>query len=106
MIEMPAPGTSFGTYYCKSDGDKFWSICESEFSWYLHGYKEEPTNIELVADPDGEYIGWLDAEGKHEGRVYMVQHEKVFNIQFAYGYKAEEAAGKGLAVRLSARRIS
>ncbi|MDO8944027.1 MAG: hypothetical protein Q7U75_12640 [Desulfobacterales bacterium] len=106
MIPMPAPGTPFGTYYCKSNEsrDNFWSICESMFTWHLCGYRDdEAVPVELVADPGGEYLGWLDAGGRHGGRVCMVQHRKVFNIQFPYGYEAAEERGEGLAVGLSVR---
>lgn len=105
-MQMPAPGTNFGQYFCKSYENNFWSICESRFMWDIHGFKEEPVIIELIADPEGNYMGWLDSEGRHGGKPYFIQHKKVFNIQFPYGYKAEEEAGRGIAVRLRVQEVS
>ena len=100
-MEMPEARKNFGIYYCRTnpEKDKFWGICESAFT-YKMSYGDEPTPIELIVDPEGEYLGWLDSEGRHDARVYMVQHEKVFNIQFPYGYKLAEEKGEGIAVPL------
>ena len=101
-MEMPETGKNFGTYYCRTnpEKDKFWGICESAFTYKMSYILDEPTLIELIVDPEGEYLGWLDSDARHDGRVYMVQHKKVFDIQFPYGYKIAEENGEGIAVPL------
>jgi hypothetical protein len=53
--------------------------------------------VDLIEDVDGELMGW-EAAGA-EG-LRMVQHHRIFNMQFPAGYLASEAAGDGRAVRL------
>lgn len=100
---MPAPGTVLGTAWARlgeGPAGPEWQYVHGDCRTFGCYSKEEPILIELVADPDGQLMGWLDARG---GGPVMVLHPKVFNIQFAYGYRLEEEHGKGLAVRLSGR---
>lgn len=54
--------------------------------------------LNLIEDPDGKYCGWLSPED--EGKISMVQHERVFPIQFPYGITAAIENGDGFAVKL------
>lgn len=99
----PEPGTVLGTAWARlGDGPAGpeWQHVHGDIRTFRCYTADEPVLVELVADPEGQLMGWLDADG---GGPVMVQHPRVFNIQFAYGYRIEEEHGKGLAVLLSAR---
>lgn len=64
---------------------------------------EEIVEVRLIEDPEGAYMGWV--ETGEEG-IDLVEHYRIFEIQFPYGHKAEEEAGKGRAVRVRAARKS
>jgi hypothetical protein len=57
----------------------------------------------VTEDPSGGYLGWLPTETEFRrvtGEPIMIQHRKIFNIQFPDGYKAEEEVGHGHAIPL------
>lgn len=83
------------------NGHGDWSALGDEHYVRLHGCTE-PVPVEVIEDPEGSHLGWIDAEDELEGddTPVMIQHHQVFNIQFAYGYEAEEKRGRGRAVRL------
>lgn len=69
----------------------------------LHGYPQPPKPVTVIEDPDGDYMGWLDSRpdtGVNHTDPQFIQHHRIFNVQFPYGYQAEEKAGKGTALRL------
>lgn len=69
----------------------------------LHGYREAPTPVVVTEDPDGDYMGWLDSQpsaGQDHTDPHMIQHHRIFNVQFPYGHEAEVQAGRGTALRL------
>ncbi len=53
--------------------------------------------VSAIADIDGDYMGWVEPQ---TGRLTMVQHQRIFDVQFPYGPSAAEAAGQGHAVRV------
>lgn len=59
---------------------------------------ENVITVDVVEDPDGEYLGWVRTG---ETELKMVQQTKIFPIQFAYGVKAEVDAGAGEAVQVT-----
>lgn len=68
----------------------------------MHGCAN-PVPVEVIQSPNGDYLGWLDDREGHPrntGVPEMITHKSLFNINFAHGYKAEEAAGRGRAIRL------
>lgn len=75
-----------------------WVAVGSEFFVKNHGYETSPVPVTVTENPDGDYLGWLDAASTTPA---LIQHHRIFNIQFPYGYKAEEDRGAGVAVRLS-----
>ena len=74
-----------------------YSVVGEEFFVHLHGML--PVPIRLIEDPEGIYLGWLP-NNPEETDPLFVQHQRIFNISFPYGYQAEEQAGRGKAVRL------
>lgn len=58
------------------------------------------SRVVVTEDPAGEYLGWLDT-GHEEDPPVLIQHAKVFGVQFVYGLQAELDARKGTVVRLS-----
>lgn len=65
----------------------------------MHMYDPNRPVVDVVAteDPDGEYMGWV-TDSRPE--PHMVQHHKIFSMQFPYGWKTAAGAGQGEAVRL------
>lgn len=60
--------------------------------------QERIVKVRLIEDPAGDFAGWLDAN--ENGEICMVQHKRVFPIQFPYGVQAAEENGDGKAVSL------
>lgn len=73
----------------------------------LHGCAN-PVPVEVIEDPEGTHLGWIDADDERAGddTPEMIQHHKIFGIQFPYGYEEEEKAGRGRAIRLTVREAS
>lgn len=57
----------------------------------------------LIEDAEGDLRGWIDTG---ETEIVMVQHKKIFPIQFAYGVEAEVEHGKGEVVSLRIEKIA
>jgi hypothetical protein len=86
--------------YPKGDGD--WLVVDSYRVVKAHGYPE-PVPVVVTEDPDGNYLGWIEAEDEKADIAtvpIMITYAKIFEINFAYGSAAEEAAGRGRVVRL------
>lgn len=66
----------------------------------MHGCKD-PVPVRLVEDPQGNYMTWLSYEDDEREPIFTLWHT-IFDVQFPYGHKAEEKAGKGKAVRVRA----
>lgn len=64
-----------------------------------YGHDELLAEVTLVEDPKGLLLGWMSND--HDYPV-MVQHHRLFNMQFPSGYEAEVERGGGTVVRLSA----
>lgn len=95
-------GIGYGTQVAGHDGQEaFWYHVRPDVRGFrLFHPGVEPTVLELVADPEGQYACWLEA-GK-DG-FSMVQRALLFDMQFVYGSQAEEERGKGLRVTVSIR---
>ena len=102
----PAPGTVLGLAWAVSVGGEYTYIYESEWTYGMAGHgKDEPAEtVELVADPEGGYLGWLDTEEGNATPI-LVRHREFFPMQFPYGVRAEVDAGKGIAVALALRPL-
>jgi hypothetical protein len=94
MSEDPRSWELFGA---ANEKNGVYSVVGDAFFVRLHGMT--PVPIRLVEDPEGIYFGWLDAQ-EDEPDPLFVQHERIFEISFPYGSKAEEDAGHGKKVRL------
>lgn len=74
----------------------------------LHGLREPVVAVTVTItdddDPAATHWGWLWADAAknwHDGAPCMIQpHDGLFRMQFPYGVRAEEEAGRGRAVRL------
>lgn len=60
--------------------------------------KDKVVCLDVWEDTTGDYHGWLDAGDPQPSMVY--RHERMRDLCFPYGAKAEEDAGKGRRVRL------
>lgn len=88
-------------------GDGEWIMVGDPRTLRIHGCANPP-EVEVIEDPEGDYLGWLDERPGHPrntGEPEMILHKKLFNIQFAYGYQAEEEAGRGRAIPLTIREM-
>lgn len=94
---MPDPWTVFGGFH-----DNGTLACAGS-DWYVEMHEFKPEGVVLHEDPDGEYRGWIVPDS--DGTPVMVQHAKIYPIQFAYGPEAEEKKGRGRTVRLRIERI-
>jgi hypothetical protein len=85
--------------YPKGDGE--WIKVDDYRTVKMHGCAE-PVPVLVIEDPDGNYLGWLDETDspRNNGVPEMITVKQLFNINFAYGYEAEEEAGRGKAVQL------
>jgi hypothetical protein len=64
---------------------------------------ENRVSVRLVEDPEGELRGWIDKGADHP---VMIQHKKIFPVQFAYGVDAEVERGNGEVVALRVEKIA
>ncbi len=83
----------------KREGQERWLTVGSAQYVRMHGYLS-PTSVTVTEDPEGTYLGWLK---QGESEPVMIQHKRIFEIQFPYGSKVEVERGKGLVVPLSIR---
>ncbi|SIH20189.1 Uncharacterised protein [Mycobacteroides abscessus subsp. abscessus] len=83
------PAAWFTSIYIGAD-DRVAAIADAE------------AHVVVTEDPAGEYLGWLDT-GRELDPPVLIQHAKVFGVQFVYGLQAELDAAKGTVVRLSVR---
>jgi hypothetical protein len=90
--------------YPKGDGE--WLKVDDFRTVKMHGCPE-PVPVVVVEDPEGNYLGWMEErEGaRRTGIPEMIMHKKLFNMQFAYGYEAEEKEGRGHAIPLTIREM-
>jgi hypothetical protein len=63
-----------------------------------HGLPQPIVPVEVAESEDGKFLGWI-ATG--DGTPRMIQPDRLFEMQFPYGSRAEEERGKGRVVRLS-----
>lgn len=61
----------------------------------------EPVPVTVIEDPAGDQLGWLDTDATVP---VMIQHKRIFDIQFAYGSRAEVEVGHGSIVPLRVER--
>lgn len=91
--------TMFG--YPARDREDTWYALGDEQYVRMHGCAN-PVPVEVIEDATGSHLGWIDAEDELKGddTPVMIQHHRIFNVQFPYGYEAEEKRGHGRAVRV------
>lgn len=53
--------------------------------------------VTVTEDPDGQYLGWIDADREVPT---LIQYHTLYSMQFPYGPKAEEERGRGRTVTL------
>lgn len=102
-VRRPEPGEVVGLGYgirmSTMDGGSYWNHVRPDRRGFALFHPDvEPVELECVADPEGDYKGWLE-----DGRLSMILREPIFEIQFPYGSEAQEGQGRGVAVRLSIR---
>jgi hypothetical protein len=92
--------------YPKGDGD--WIKVDDYRTVKMHGCAN-PVPVEVILDPEGDYLGWLEetpGSPRNNCVPEMITHKRLFNINFAFGYQAEEDAGRGRAIPLTIKEIS
>ncbi|MGV8910450.1 MAG: hypothetical protein ACOH1Y_15825 [Propionicimonas sp.] len=87
----------YGHHAQDSKGAQHLNLFSDIRSVKMCGSPDPIVKVSLVEDPYGDYQGWV-ATG--ETQIIMVQHHRIFNMQFPAGYKAEVDLGRGEAVRL------
>lgn len=73
---------------------------------YVEMYGRDPVAVEITEDPDGQYLGWLGFAFLHykaDEQPVMIQPERLFEMQFAYGSQAEVKRDRGEIVRLTVK---
>lgn len=68
-------------------------------------YGGAPQPVIVVVDPEGDYLGWIDAHSSSDdalpdGVPVMIEHKQIFSLQFPYGVKAEVEKRTGFVVPL------
>lgn len=76
------------------NGHGGWSALGDERYVRLHGCKD-PVAVTVTEDPEADYLGWI---GTEDTAPNMIQHKRIFEIQFPYGSKAEVERGRGRVV--------
>lgn len=66
---------------------------------YVRHYGHDPVPVDVTEHPDGAYYGWIRAGSGSPEMVWRGWAR--FVIQFTYGPRAEQDAGKGRIVRLA-----
>lgn len=70
----------------------------------MHGCAQ-PVPVTLISDVKGDYRGWVSHNASDMKKSpTMVQHKKIFNVQFPSGAEAAEQAGRGRVVLLRIER--
>lgn len=67
----------------------------------MHGLTEPVVPVVLTESENGKFLGWIDTGTE---TPCMIWHEKIFEICFPYGSKAEVDLGRGKVVRLEIRK--
>lgn len=67
----------------------------------MHG--GTPIPVTVTEDPEGDMLGWIASD---ETVPTMIQHRRVFEIQFPYGSKVSADAGHGHVVHLRVERTT
>lgn len=88
-----------------ADHGDYWTGVGSE--WYARAHGGTATPVLVTEDPDGDYLGWVDAKDEAEGddRPGLICIKEIFSIQFTYGVKAEVDRGRGRVVPVRIERI-
>ena len=93
-------------------GDKFlmWAGLEpwDLDAWrYVHPHPEyvqdhgcRPIRVEVTVELTGAHWGWIDADSPDGAPTLIQPYRDLFEMQFSYGWKAEEDAGRGEMVRV------
>lgn len=76
------------------NGHGGWSALGDERYVRLHGCSE-PVAVIVTEDPEADHLGWI---GTEDTAPNMIQHKRIFEIQFPYGSKAEVERGRGRVV--------
>lgn len=87
--EIPIDG-GFEYHHC---GERWWVE--------MHGLTEPVVPVVLTESKKGKFLGWIDTGSD---TPCMIHHEKIFEICFPYGSKAEVDLGRGKVVRLEIRK--
>lgn len=83
-----------------------WVAVGAEWWVRIHGYGPPPVPVTVTEDDDGDYMGWIDFKGDEPREPALIQHHRIFEVQFPYGSKAEVEHGRGEAVRLRISAVS
>lgn len=87
------------------DGREYGFFYEHPSLIRMCGYAEAHAVL-LVEDPDAALWGWIDA--KEPERICMIEHHKIFPVQFPYGVQPEidRDHGEVVPVRVETREVT
>ena len=69
---------------------------------FAFGGSQPVVTVRLIADEDGDLMGWWPAG---DLRITRVEAARLFNTAFYEGFEVEEQRGRGCAIRLRAELI-
>ena len=79
----------------KGDSPAFYGIGSHRRYAEMHG--GAPVPVIVTEDPDGDMLGWIEAGND---TPVMIQHRRIFEIQFPGGSKAKVERNHGVVVPL------
>lgn len=86
-------------YYAEFWHDRYWHVGDERYV-RLCARKDSPiVKVALSESESGEYWAWQDTGS--DKYVMFQPHPGLFDMQFAYGAKAEVDRGRGRIVRLN-----
>ena len=86
------------------DGREFGFFYEHPSLVRMCGFEAVP--VLLIEDHDADLWGWIDADDPE--RICMIEHHKIFPVQFPYGIQPEidRDHGEVVPVRVEVREVS
>lgn len=80
-------------------GTQFTPVVEHERALRMYGISEaDQVTVNLIEDADGEYRGFIDKTSPD--RLIMVQHKRIFPMQFPYGVERIGEQGEVVPIRI------
>lgn len=99
----PVPARTWDMFAAVHPDGRWYALYDHPRAVEMHaGPGVPPIPVTLVEDDNGDHMGWVAAN--EPDRLIMVQHVRLFNMQFPYGHRAEVESGRGTAHRVTITR--